>query len=180
MTGHGIVISTDSFDSGDDSRVVHSNVTFVNALFDESVSQSEVSADALRSYYVDFFQAQLEKGGFVQFAYSCGWNPDVVVAVREGLTAMGAVRHLTLYDECAAVLDGFGEVRRTLFFEGQYTGPEREILNDADDRFFALSEDLTALNAAWLRAHPQLRVLSIADMSAEVATHGTAAVRTLS
>ncbi|PPU98746.1 hypothetical protein XhyaCFBP1156_04985 [Xanthomonas hyacinthi] len=58
------------------------------------------------------------------------------------------------------------------FMDGDYFGdnPARDALDRHSEAFYALAqaEDLIALNSAWLRAHPQLVVLSIAQMQAEV------------
>jgi hypothetical protein len=45
-----VVVSHESFRSDDPSEIVGSNISFVNALFEEYLRAEEVSADALRSY----------------------------------------------------------------------------------------------------------------------------------
>src|SRR5579872_3800744 len=89
-----VVVSDASFRSDDPSEIVESNCSFLNALFEEYLTADEVSADALRSYYVDYYLAEVNNGGFSQFVYNSRWSPQVLAFVREGLRAMKAKRHL--------------------------------------------------------------------------------------
>ena len=73
-----IVVSTTSTASSDETDVVESNVSFVNALFGELLRAEQLAQDALRSYYVDCFYAQLMNGGFSQFIYKPRWTPPVI------------------------------------------------------------------------------------------------------
>src|SRR4051812_5684805 len=67
MQPDAIVVSTKSFGSKEAEDIVESNVSFVNALFDEYLTGEEVHPDALRSYYVDYYLDQVNNGGFSQF-----------------------------------------------------------------------------------------------------------------
>lgn len=70
------------------------------------------------------------------------------------------------------ILDRPGPERLETFFEGDrfVENAERDILSEYDDRFFALSdeEDLIELNSKWLRQLPNLVVISVDEMKAEV------------
>ena len=43
----------------------------------------EVSHDALLSYYVDYYLAEVTNAGFAQFVYNTGWKPRVVALVKD-------------------------------------------------------------------------------------------------
>ncbi|OAI56542.1 hypothetical protein AYO49_00625 [Verrucomicrobiaceae bacterium SCGC AG-212-N21] len=167
-----VVVSTTSFQSKDPHAVVSSNVSFLNHLFKEHFKEGEVSRDALRSYYVDYYVAQILNGGFSQFVYNSRWNAHVIQLVREGLQAMSATEHLKLFEESAKVLDKLSEADLKKYLERDYFGenPQRDALNDPSDKFMALmkTEDLYALNGKWLRSLPHLTILSIEDMQAEI------------
>ena len=68
--------------------------------------------------------------------------------------------------------------RLQTYFESEYfdTNPTRDALDANDERFNALSEseDLVALNAAWLRSLPGLKVMTANEIEAEVARRGAA------
>src|SRR6266700_3596257 len=96
-----VVVSDTSFRGDDPSEIVESNVSFLNALFEEHLTAEEVSADALRSYYVDYYLAQVNNGGFSQFVYNSRWSPLMNGFIRDGLSAMKAVGHLALFNENA-------------------------------------------------------------------------------
>jgi Domain of unknown function (DUF4375) len=171
-----VVVSDESFRSEEPGDLVESNVSFVNALFDEYLNPDEVSLDALRSYYVDYYLAEVNNGGFSQFVYNSGWNPQVVTFVRDGLREIKASRHLALFEEAAALVEGFGHDRLADYFASEYFGEndERDELNGPNDRFCEIqkTEDLLALNAAWLRTRPNLGVLTLQEMEAEVRQRG--------
>lgn len=167
-----IVVSRDSFDSDDAYALIQSNISFINAQLDQWLRPDEIAADAMCSYYVDFYVAQVNNGGFAQFVYNCNADPEVLEQVGRGLDAMRAPRHAALYAASRALLEQMDDATLEAFMEGDYFGdnPARDALDRHSDAFYALAdeEDLIALNSAWLRAHPQLVVLSIPEMQAEV------------
>jgi hypothetical protein len=126
----------------------------------------------MRSYYVDYYLAQVDNGGFSQFVWNSRWAPTMVSLVREGLCLMKAERHLGLFEENVAMVDRMGRDGLQAYLRSEYWGDnaERDALGANDERFSELSktEDLIALNAAWLRSLPALQVRSREDIEAEV------------
>jgi hypothetical protein len=167
-----VIVSVESFASAEPYDIVDSSISFINALFAEHLRPEEISPDALRSYYADYYLAQVDNGGFSQFVYNSRWAPAVVDMVREGLAAMKAEQHLKLFNESAAILDRMGPDKLKAFLASEYfgTNKERDTLNAHNDRFYDLSktEDLIALNAAWLRSLSNLRVMTADEMQAQV------------
>lgn len=173
-----VVVTDTSFQSDDSYQIVESNIYFVNALFEEYLTEEEVPRDALRSYYVDYYLAQVNNGGFSQFVYNSRWNPQLIAFVRDGMRAIGAKRHLELFEENARFVERFGQDRLEEYFGSEYFGEnqDRDDLNAPNDRFFEVEkqEDLLALNATWLRTHPKLVVLTTEQMRAEIRRRGQA------
>ncbi len=167
-----IVIHAQTLESDEPYDIVDSNISFLNDLFESHVRFDEVSADALRSYFVDYFMSQIENGGFSQFVYNTGFEPEVVERVLEGLEAIGAAQHAALLREATASLSELGEERLQAFFASDYFGdnPERDAIAANDEKFAELSEaeDLIALNAAWIRKHPAMVAISAEEMEAEI------------
>ena len=168
-----VFVSDRSFGSSEPYDVIESNISFVNALFAEHLRVQEVSPDALRSYYVDYYLAQVNNGGFSQFIWNSKWRPKMVSLIREGLVAMKAAKHLELFDELVATVERMGPDELKAYLESDYFGKknvQRDALNKDNDRFFKLSEteDLIALNAAWLRSLPNLKVKTVPEMKAEI------------
>jgi len=149
----GIVISEESFNSDDEYAVIKSNIDYVNALLREHVYTEELSNDALISYYVDYYLAQINNGGFSQFVYNSKWEDRVVSHVKSGLREMGATLNLELFNESAKILDEIGSDRIDEYLDSEYfgTNEERDILNAFSDKFYELqkSEDLVHLNSQW-------------------------------
>lgn len=173
-----IVVSRESVQSKDEYDVIWSNIDFLNALFKEHIKKDEVSADALTSYYVDYYLAQMSNGGFSQFVYNSEWDVLIVEKVRRGLQVMGARQHLALFEEGASQVSAMGEGKLKSYSRSEYFGEnrQRDQLASIDDRFFALKkkEDLIALNARWLKAHPKLIVIPRSEMPKEVSRRAAA------
>lgn len=171
-----IVVSANSHQSKEAEDIVESNVSFVNSLFEEYLTEEEVSADALRSYYVDYYLAQVNNGGFSQFVYNSRWNPKCIQYVREGMRAIGANRHLKIFEEGAELVSKMDSRQLEAYLTSEYFGEnvERDKLNAVDGRFSEVEkkEDLLKLNAAWLRAHPGLKVLTDEEIQEEVRRRG--------
>ncbi|MCD9032428.1 DMP19 family protein [Luteimonas sp. Y-2-2-4F] len=167
-----VVVSRDALDSDDPYDLVGSGIAFVNALIARHLRRDELSSDALRSYYVDYYLAQVNNGGFSQFVYNSGWDGRVVADVRDGLEAMGAREHRALFERGAALVEALGAEGLQAFFSSEYFGDNatRDGLDALSDAFYDLSdrEDLVRLNAAWLRRLPHLAVLAPEQMEAEV------------
>jgi hypothetical protein len=171
-----IVVSDVSFRSDDPGEIVESNISFINALFEEYLAADEVSPDALRSYYVDYYYAQVNNGGFSQFVYNSHWKPRCIAYVREGITAMGANQHLELFEEGARLVEQLGNDRLQTYFASQYFGENdtRDKLNAINDQFWKVdsNENLLVANAAWLRKHARLLVLTESQMAEEARRRG--------
>lgn len=173
-----VVVSNASFRSDEPSDIVESNISFINALFEEYLTADEVSSDALRSYYVDYYLAQVNNGGFSQFVYNSRWSPQCIAYVREGMRAMNAKQHLEAFEGAARLVEQFGQDRLEEYFASEYFGEnsDRDDLNAPNDRFTKVEkkEDLLALNAAWLRTHPRLVVLTVEQIQEEIRRRGEA------
>lgn len=176
---NAIVVLEASVTHDDPGEIVGSNIWFVNALLDEYFTVDEIAVDALRSYYVDYYLAQVNNGGFSQFVYNSRWSPLVVQLVRDGMQAMGARRHLEVFESGAKLVEEFGHDRLGEYFASEYFGDnaDRDELNAPNPQFSAAEEveDLLALNAAWLRKHPDLcPMASEEDMRREASRRGQA------
>jgi hypothetical protein len=178
-SNEAIVVLEASVAHRDPHEIVASNVWFVNALRKEHLTFEEIPFDALRSYYVDYYLAQMINGGFSWFVYHSRWSPLVVEFIGEGMRAMGARRHLEIFERGAKLVDAFDPDRLQAFFASDYFGANlaRVKLNTLDKEFFAAkkAENLVALNAAWLLKLPNLRPLAtVEEMQHEARRRGQA------
>ena len=177
-TGHAPVLTRECLHGGN-VDVVDANVDVVNAMYAELLDAEEIAPTALRSYYVDFYLTQALGGGFAQYVFTLPERAEVDGYVREGLAAMGATAHLDLFnrsvaafdalseEDADAYLDGDAELDAGLDADGGAGGVGAAVpdavrqLEQLDDEFEPLleTEDIVALNAAWLRSQPDLLVL---------------------
>ncbi len=168
-----LVVSDVSFAADDPQRIVVSNAAFVDALFSEHLTTDEISPDALRSYFVQYYLAQMDNGGFAQFVYNSDWDRKVVAKIRDGLRTIGARMHQAVFLEGVARVRQLDQDALDDYLSRDYWGdnPMRDLLDTVTAQFTRACEveDLAARNAAWLRNHPKLHVLTRGEMEVEVA-----------
>lgn len=156
-----IFVSPEAKQSNDAQQLIWSNIDMVNYYFDYYLNEDEIVVDALYSYYVDYYFAQVNNGGFSQFIYNTD-NSDIVKNyVYMGLKAMQADAHLALFERAMKSVNELNEQEMQQFLSGDYFGDDnqqRHILNQFNDEFFQLDEheSLSDINAEWLKQHPLL------------------------
>lgn len=183
-----LVLTRESI-SGGDQAVVDANVEVVNAMYAELLQAGEIAADALRSYYVDFYLTQSLAGGFAEYVFAVPEREDLDTYIREGLQRMGAVRNLDLFNRFVAAFgsltdpdaeaylnggaqgDVDGARRSTIATDRDAVSPAVQLLEELDGEFEQLleTEDITALNAAWLRGQEDLLVLDEGELDLHIA-----------
>lgn len=170
-----IIVDKESVDSDDsDYDIVQSNINFINDLRRQYYKIDEVSQDALLSYEVDYYLAQMLNGGFAQFVRNSKWTPEMERLVRGGLLAIGATGHLKLFDEGVTLVRSLGDAGLKNFFatniQNYAQSTERAVLAAIDKRFYELDkrESLRTLNRIWLRTHPNLVQASSEQIDTEI------------
>ena len=69
---------------------------FVNLLFENYFYQHEIPKEALKSYYVDYYNQEVIHGGIAQFVYNSKWESEVVNYILNGLRNMSRIFCLSL------------------------------------------------------------------------------------
>ena len=180
-TGYATVLPRELI-NGSDAEVVDANVEVVNAMYAELLDIEEISPNALRSYYVDFYLTQSLGGGFAQYVFTAPDREDIDAYVRAGLENMGASAHLDLFNRTVAAFDALSEEDADAYLdrdadldadlEGGTDVPDAvRRLEELDGEFETLleTEDIIALNAAWLRGQPDLLVLDDEELDRHIA-----------
>ncbi len=180
------VLTTESLKGGN-ADVVDANVNVVNAMFEELLDADEISPTALRSYYVDFYLTQALAGGFAQYVFTAPEREELDPYVREGLAAMGAAAHLDLFNRTVAAFGALTDTDVDAYLDGgsgwtaegdtEDEEPGDSVsdavrgMEELDGEFESVleTEDIVALNAAWLRGQADLLVLADDDVDAHIA-----------
>lgn len=168
-----IIVPRRSFASSDDGDLVQANVNFVNALLRQGCyTRFEISQNAMRSYYVDYYLAQVNNGGNKQFVSNSGWNQYANADISEGLSLMGL-------DDVSRIFADLSEFVNTSQIEihlfnpfGDYAKKHLANIEAMDRRFFhnRLNDSITPANARWLRSLPELTVVADDDYEREIIT----------
>jgi len=180
------VLTTESLRGGNED-VVDANVKVVSAMFEELLNEDEICPTALRSYYVDFYLTQAQAGGFAQYVFTAPEREEIDPYVREGLAGMGAAAHLDVFNRTVAAFGALTDTDVDTYLDGgsgwaAVGGTEDDDTEDGvsdavrrieelDGEFESVleTEDIVALNAAWLRGQPDLLVLADDDLDAHIA-----------
>ncbi|WP_028267558.1 DMP19 family protein [Arthrobacter sp. MA-N2] len=170
-----VILTKDSIDAAD-ADVVDANVTVVNEMYEELLNHEEIATNALRSYFVDYYLTQALAGGFAQYVFTVPEREEVDVFVREGLEGMGATGHLELFNRTAAAFDSLSEDDVETYLDGDLDESEEAPeavaeLEALDGEFESLleTEDIIALNAAWLRGQDGVLYLDEEQLKAHIA-----------
>jgi hypothetical protein len=169
-----VVLTAASIEASDE-EVVDANVSVVDAMHRELLESQEISPVALRSYYVDFYLTQSLEGGFAQYVFTSVDRVESDALIREGMAAMGATAHLGLFNRTAEAFDALSEEDAERYLDGGLDedgeapdGVRRMEELDGDFEELLESENITALNAAWLRGQEGLLVLDEAELAAHI------------
>ena len=165
ITSQPVVLTSSSI-GGSDEEVVEANAAIIDAMRKAMLPLEDMSPVAVRSCLVDFYLSQALEGGFAQYAVMAGGRIATDPLVREGMAGMGAAAHLDLFNRAAEAYgvltagteasylgggtDDTGAVARAVLRVRELDGEFEELLEH---------ENITALNARWLRGQPDLLVL---------------------
>ena len=170
-----VVLTSSSIDSSDED-VVEANVGIVDAMHAALLRTEEMSPVAVRSYYVDFYLAQALEGGFAQYVFTAVDRSETDTLVREGMAGMGAPDHLDLFNRAVEAFDDLSEEDEERYLDGGLDEDSEEVpdgvlrMEELDGEFEELleRENITALNAAWLRGQAELLVLDDEEVGAYI------------
>jgi hypothetical protein len=165
---------------GSDADVVDANVDVVNTMYAELLDIEEIATTALRSYYVDFYLTQSLGGGFAQYVFTAPEREEIDAFIREGLEGMGAAAHLDLFNRSTAAFDSLSEEEAAAYLDGDADldgdtdggVPDAvRLMEELDGEFDTLleTEDIVALNAAWLRSQADLLILDEEELDHHIA-----------
>jgi hypothetical protein len=151
-----VVLTSSSIDSSDED-VVEANVGIVDAMHAALLRTEEMSPVAVRSYYVDFYLAQALEGGFAQYVFT-------------------AVDRSDLFNRAVEAFDDLSEEDEERYLDGGLDEDSEEVpdgvlrMEELDGEFEELleRENITALNAAWLRGQAELLVLDDEEVGAYI------------
>ncbi|ALV41781.1 hypothetical protein AU252_11970 [Pseudarthrobacter sulfonivorans] len=168
-----VVLTQASIEAGSE-EVVDANVHVVNAMYGKLLDAGEIAPAALGSYYVDFYVTQSLEGGFAQYVFTAD-RDEVDPLIREGLAGMGANAHLELFNRTVAAFDALSEEDEERYLDGDLDTEEESndavrTIEELDGEFEELfeTENITALNAAWLLSQEGLLVLDDEELDAYI------------
>lgn len=165
ITHHPVVLTSSSI-GGRDEEVVEANAAIIDAMRKAMLRLEDMSPVAVRSCLVDFYLSQALEGGFAQYAVMAGGRIATDPLVREGMAGMGATAHLDLFNRAVEAYGAVSAGTAASYLAGR-SGESGAVpgavlrMDELDGEFEELleHENITALNARWLRGQPDLLVL---------------------
>ncbi|WP_458780038.1 DMP19 family protein [Arthrobacter sp. D3-16] len=168
-----VVLTSSSIESSDED-VVEANVSIVDAMHAALLRTEEISPVAVRGYYVDFYLTQALEGGFAQYVFTAVDRAETDTLIREGMAGMGAAAHLDLFNRAVAAYDSLSGEDEEHYPDGGLDEPGETDgvlrMEELDGEFEELleRENITSLNAAWLRGQAALLVLDDEEVGAHI------------
>lgn len=169
-----VVLTSSSVESSDED-VVEANASIVDAMHAALLRTEEMSPVAVRGYYVDFYLTQALEGGFAQYVFTAVDRVETDTLIREGMAGMGAAAHLDLFNRTVAAYDNLSEEDEEHYLDGGLDAsaetPDGVLrMEELDGEFEELleRENITSLNAAWLRGQADLLVLDDEEVGAHI------------
>lgn len=169
-----VVLTIGSIEASNE-EVVDSNVRVVDAMHKELLHTDELSPVAIRSYYVDFYLTQSLEGGFAQYVFTSVDRDELDTLIREGMAGMGATAHLELFNRTVEAFVNLSEEDEERYLDGALDEDEESSegvrgMEELDGEFEELleTENITALNAAWLRGQEGLLVVDEEELTAHI------------
>jgi hypothetical protein len=165
MTTSQPVVLTSSSIHGRDEEVVEANVGIIDAMHNALLGAERMSPVAVRSYFVDFYLSRMLEGGFALYAVMAAARSATDALIREGMAGMGATAHLDLFNRAVDAYDALTAETAQAYLDapgGAGDDPDSVLrIEELDGEFEELleHENITALNARWLRGQPDLLVL---------------------
>ncbi|TDT79491.1 hypothetical protein DFO47_105288 [Arthrobacter sp. AG258] len=164
-TPQPVVLTSSSIEASDE-EAVQANVTVIDAMHTALLRTEEMAPVAVRSYYVDFYLTQALEGGFAQYAFLALDRTATDTLICEGMAGMGATAHLELFNRAVECYDALSGEETELYLDGS-VGDSGDVpdavlrMEELDGEFEELleQENITALNAGWLRRQADLVVL---------------------
>jgi hypothetical protein len=175
--GRRIIVPERAYGSESPYDLVQAVVNFVNfALRQAYFNRDEIAQNAMRSFHVDFYLAQVNNGGHSQFAANSNMLDVVLRDIDEGLEAM---RH-----DASSIYRRFltfskaEPARMARVIQGGGFGDIDPFMQNLDKEFYALDNQRPLINANhdWLKSLPELQV--VADLDYIAVTDAFAASNT--
>lgn len=156
-----IVIKESAYSDTDHYGIIHANIDFVNTMLnDGGCVHAELPVNALRSYFVDYYLAQVLNGGLSQFVGNSGWKSHIVQHCYDGLKAMGLKAHYRLFRKLEKLLNA-DRARTHRVADSRGFGDIDPAIAKLDDKFTAQNckHPIDEANAKWLKSLPELQVV---------------------
>lgn len=160
-----IYVSPEAANSEDTQELIWNNIDKVNLYFEYYLNEDEILEDALYSYYIDYYLAQVNNGGFSQLIYNTD-NSDIIKNyIYSGLQVMNAQGHLELFKRAMTSVSELNEQEVQQFLAGDYFTDDNQdchFLNQFNNEFYKLDEheNLNEIHLEWLKNHKLLTVIS--------------------
>ncbi len=160
-----IVVRESAMSSGHPYDLVSDVVDFVNfCAAQAAIAPEEMPQNAMRSYYTDYYHAQVNNGGHGQFVGNSNWTESFNTYIQEGLKAFGDEKFCAIFEDLCTLMESDPE-RAQIIMDGRGFGDIPPEVQALDSRFFALEpdENLLPAHADWLRELPELHPVGDQD-----------------
>ncbi|MEM1036907.1 MAG: DUF4375 domain-containing protein [Pseudomonadota bacterium] len=155
-----IIVPRSAFDSDNNFSLIQANVNFVNAAIHEGYfRREELPQNAMRSFHLDYYMAQVSNGGHGQFLGNNTGGAQTVKDVNQALSLIGLAESYRIFRAFLTFLKADPKRAKAVKKGGGF-GMSWPELEDLDKRYYASSDALRVAHRDWLASLPELKVVS--------------------
>lgn len=158
MSIDNIIVTTNGFHSHNKNDLIASNIHYITKLFQNNLKEDQISQNALKSYYVDYYYSHIIYNGFDDFIKTFQKNFKVLYYIRSGLKALKSHKHLKLFNIV------FPEKKE------QKHKYHNERLNKIFKKI-QKKENIIEKNHQWLISHPKLIIVNPSSIESHIQKH---------
>jgi hypothetical protein len=161
-----ILVPQSAIDAKDPAVLVRAASSFTEAMQNFALFlPGEFAQEALWSFHVEYYRAQVSDGGHAQYVLNSNWAPISVRCCAFGLKSMVADPHLDLLTQLIKLKRPDARAAKKLAVASGFRDVAAAI-RDLDRRFAELekSEPLTARHRTWLKSQRKLKIVDAAEM----------------
>ena len=154
-----IIVGQNAFTNKDPSVLIESNISVVNLLRNHGVSLEKMHPVSAGSYFLDYYIAQCNNGGFAQFVWNSKWNKFITDSIYNSLKEIGSVEHLDYFlQRRKKVNAGVSGLALKTFLNSSLFDDSDIKQKLQDDSFYEIKENLIQLNSNWIKQHKDLHI----------------------
>ncbi len=161
-----VYIAHSRFHAENKYQRIQSVIDYVNQLLGGLYEYAEIHPQAMETYFIDYYLAQVENGGFEQFFRNSRFSEDINQYILNGLKNIGADQHYIIFQNSLNILKSLSKESLNNFLNDPYNElldealtPILSSLNELDSKFYSCPQSLLDINYEYIGKIKDVEIL---------------------